>query len=140
MTADAPQDGNDQEDQSDEPGLPCPRCEASEMTLVEDKGCTFYGCSDCRGLFVNEESLPYYIEEAKDATTAAAFQSLWLQLLGTDGRPSVRRCPSCGDPLKRFAFGQEPVVAIDRCELHGVWLDHKELKKIIKASLFASKQ
>lgn len=114
---------------------PCPGCNQSTLEQVEDKGIPFTGCTSCFGLFCAEPRLRSYVEKAAGAVAAGdAFEALRRKACaGRVGR-SVRRCPMCGVGLGRITFGESPVVVLDRCALHGIWLDRSELKKVVRAS------
>lgn len=120
---------------SDLAGRPCPACAAATLERVEDKGVPFIGCTSCFGLFAAEPDLRRYVETAVGKPAAGeAFEALRQRACaGRVGR-SVRRCPVCDVGLGRVSFGESPVVALDRCAVHGVWLDRTELKKVVRAA------
>ena len=75
------------------------------------------------------EGWPSRVEEGTERILA-----LLEEAAGSGGRPSVRRCPFCLGNLVRMGFGESPFIIIDRCGEHGLWLDKKELKKVVRSS------
>jgi Zn-finger nucleic acid-binding protein len=41
-------------------------------------------------------------------------------------------CPDCGELMHRKSYGAKAGVVVDRCRLHGVWLDGGELNRLLK--------
>jgi len=41
-------------------------------------------------------------------------------------------CPDCGEFMHRKSYGAKAGVVVDRCRLHGVWLDGGELNRLLK--------
>ena len=41
-------------------------------------------------------------------------------------------CPECGELMHRKSYGAKAGVVVDRCRLHGVWLDGGELNRLLK--------
>ncbi len=120
------------EDQSE---IPCPVCKGEVLEELQEREVTFLGCHVCFGLFVQEENLAEYVARASEKDqVATAFRMLLEKALEGKASPSTRSCP-CGKKLMRMGFGESPFVVIDRCpEGHGIWLDKRELKKMIRAS------
>ncbi len=48
-----------------------------------------------------------------------------------DGVPGDRQCPCCVATLARFELFGMP---LDRCEVHGVWFDARELVHVLEAA------
>jgi Zn-finger nucleic acid-binding protein len=114
----------------------CPACKKEDVVdVMEDRGVEFLGCSECFGLFVSEDGLQAYIADSTGSSEIGkAFVDLMEKALGDKPpRPGSRGCPVCKKPLGRLGFGESPFVILDRCGLHGVWLDKKELKKVIRS-------
>jgi len=116
-------------------GLACPACRAEQLEYVVDRGVAFVGCQVCWGLLVFEEDLRVYVLEAIGAERAGkAFDDLLAKALGgTTSRGRKRQCPFCAENLTRLGFGEAPFVILDRCSTHGLWLDDKELRKVVRA-------
>lgn len=113
----------------------CPGCKESTLEPVEDRGVAFLGCTACYGLFASEDDLAAYAADwAGQPGAAEAFRQLLTRSLQGGARTGIRACPVCAGKLQRLGFGEAPLVIIDRCPDHGVWLDPKELKKLVRAT------
>jgi len=115
----------------------CPACaEHPELEELSDREVPFLGCTACFGLFVKEDALGQYVcNSAASEEVAKSYDDLLLKAMGEQGGQSKRRCPECTAPMRRFGFGEAPFMVLDRCEdQHGLWLDKKELKKVVRAS------
>jgi Zn-finger nucleic acid-binding protein len=115
----------------------CPACKKEDtVDVMEDRGVEFLGCGECFGLFVEEIGLQAYVSDSAGSDDIGkAFEDLLQKALDAkQPKPGARPCPVCAKPLCRMGFGESPFVILDRCGLHGVWLDKKELKKVIRSS------
>lgn len=114
----------------------CPTCkERPQLEEMEQRSVLFRGCTQCFGLFVSETGLGEYVTAAAgDDGVRQGYDDLLgeatLALAGT----SKRHCPECDGPMRRMGFGESPLVILERCEAHGIWLDKKELTKVLRAS------
>jgi Zn-finger nucleic acid-binding protein len=123
----------------------CPRCNEA-LSAVEDQGVPFMGCTKCYGLFVAEPDLFVYVEKAASPRVFAprvfaAFVELHERMVnGTRSAGTLRHCPQCRARLERVTFGENPLVLLDRCGEHGIWLDRTELNKVLRAARAAAGQ
>jgi Zn-finger nucleic acid-binding protein len=98
--------------------LMCPAC-TTALAYHGDR----WTCASCHGVFVENEALAAMVSEMALAP--------W-SLPATTGHAGDRACPICEAPM-----AAEPVegVAIDRCDMHGVWFDdHKLQQALLHAS------
>lgn len=113
-------------------GASCPRCRSGlRSRAVGPIGVV--ECTNCGGLWIGQEDLDRICEEA-DA------QGLVARALG-DAQPAnpvdpaqgraYLPCPTCDDLMVRRNFGGSSGVLVDVCRGHGVWLDHRELERIL---------
>ncbi|MGE0711960.1 MAG: zf-TFIIB domain-containing protein [Planctomycetota bacterium] len=114
----------------------CPSCAGSPaLAEIVDREVNFLGCTDCYGLFVTEENLGEYVAHA---TGQPGVRTSYLELLEEAtaklGGESKRTCPRCHEKMRRIGFGESPLVILERCALHGLWLDKKELTKVKRAA------
>jgi len=114
---------------------PCPRCKDAHLDDIFERDVPFLGCNECYGLFVRPVDLHEYVVRATGSKPIGEAFTVLLDAF-THGKlnPSVRKCPECGEALLRGGFGESPFVILDLCRQHGVWLDKKELKKVLRAS------
>lgn len=98
--------------------LACPSCD-KPLAYQGDR----WTCGRCHGLFVENEALVAMVSEMALAP--------W-SLPATNGIAGDRACPICKTPMV-----VDPVehVAVDRCDVHGVWFeDHKLEQALLHAS------
>lgn len=93
----------------------CPIC---KLELVP-AGRT-YRCARCDGAFVVEEVLVAMLEQSASTLVSLPWRA--------STEDHVRGCPTCDGAMQTVALG---TVALDRCELHGVWFDAKELAALL---------
>jgi Zn-finger nucleic acid-binding protein len=113
-------------------GTQCPRCKAplasrvlGDVSLVE--------CSHCGGFWMAHEAFVRACEEHDSATLVeralgerpAAQQVLDLETV------HYLKCIACGELMWRKNYGTASGVIIDVCKQHGVWLDARELERIL---------
>jgi Zn-finger nucleic acid-binding protein len=121
-------------------GVTCPRCNEA-LSAVDDQGVPFLGCTKCYGLFVTEPDLFTYVEKAASPRVFASFVELHERMVNeAHSTGTVRHCPQCGAGLVRVTFGENPLVLLDRCAEHGIWLDRTELNKVLRAARAAAGQ
>ena len=114
----------------------CPGCKKDTIQEIEDRDIPFLGCTECFGLFTDEKNIARYVSSAAGKLEVGeAFEDLLGKALdGNPPTPGKRTCPQCQQPLGRMGFGESPFVILDRCAHHGLWLDKKELTKVIRSS------
>ncbi len=114
----------------------CPACKKEAVDEMEDRKVPFLGCAECFGLFVTEDNLENYVADSTGSEDVGkAYKDLLQRALDEKTpKPGNRSCPVCKKPLGRMGFGESPFVILDRCGLHGLWLDKKELKKVIRSA------
>jgi len=120
---------------------PCPRCKVpmQQLRLGLETPVEIERCSRCHGIFFD----PGELEEVLDASVKRAYE-VDLERLDTILREESSNrdyrnvtyvpCPDCGELMHRKAYGARAGVVIDRCRLHGVWLDGGELNQLLKWS------
>ncbi len=113
---------------------PCPKCKTA-LEEIEEREVPFLGCTTCFGLFVTARDLHDYVVRAAGALPVGeAFTVLLDNAMAGKTTPAARRCPRCEQPLNRMGFGEAPFVILDLCPDDGLWLDKKELTKVLRAS------
>jgi Zn-finger nucleic acid-binding protein len=117
----------------------CPRCKApmQQLRLGLETAVEIERCTKCYGIFFD----PGELEEVLDASVKRAYE-VDLERLDTMIREetSIRDyksvtyvpCPDCGELMHRKSYGARAGVVVDRCKLHGVWLDGGELNQLLK--------
>jgi len=113
-------------------GTVCPRCRSGlrsrtvgHTALVE--------CTSCGGLWIAQEDLDRICEKADEEELVS--RALAGSVPAHPGDPSQGSaylpCPTCRDMMVRRNFGGTSGILIDVCRGHGVWLDHRELERIV---------
>lgn len=113
-------------------GVYCPRCQGAldsrslgTFALVE--------CASCAGLWLAPDVFESICSRADQ-------EALVRQHLASRAAPPVDAsaappgylaCIECADLMVRKNFGGNSGVIIDVCRGHGVWLDHRELERIL---------
>jgi Zn-finger nucleic acid-binding protein len=111
-------------------GTACPRCKGAlrsrevAATLVTE-------CSACGGMWLTPEGFLHACEHADQARAAeSAAQSSARQPIEAQ-RVYYIPCLACGQLMTRKNYASTSGVIIDLCKDHGVWLDHRELERIV---------
>lgn len=121
----------------------CPR-DGEALQARGAQGVPYQECPRCLGLWLDAEAFREIcsrktsefesnpLPEARAGTGATAEPVVYL------------RCPTCDGIMNRENFGRRSGVIIDRCVVHGVWLDDRELERIARfiaeGGLFRSRQ
>jgi Zn-finger nucleic acid-binding protein len=105
----------------------CPACK-SELVVVEREEIELDWCISCRGLWFDGGELELLGEKAG--------RTLDVEDLGrraTSVARGTRRCPRCPRRMEVLALPlpAEASILIDRCPLHGFWLDRGELGTLL---------
>lgn len=115
--------------------LTCPACKDQPVEEIFDRDVPFLGCTACFGLFVTPDNLAAYVERASGERKIVESYRELLAAAGDGTKTQGKRaCPRCGQGMVRIGFGDSPFVVLDRCAEHGLWLDRKELKRVIRAA------
>ncbi|MBI5362360.1 MAG: zinc ribbon domain-containing protein [Planctomycetes bacterium] len=113
-------------------GVACPRCKAA-LRVRELGARSAIECSSCAGLWL----APAFFEELcrraeKEGLVEAALEGPPGTEATTCTAPAnYIPCITCGELMLRKNFGECSGVVIDVCKHHGVWLDHRELGRIL---------
>jgi Zn-finger nucleic acid-binding protein len=115
----------------------CPRCKKPLLKPCFDGGTYFLRCPKCDGAyFIDEFDVETFVK-GKLGAAASQVYGRWLVYSMREGAAqslSRRVCPLCQGRLRRHEFGMEPLcwVLLDRCDLHGFWMDRDEVESILK--------
>ena len=114
------------------PDKACPRCQGvlgnrcvGDTSVVE--------CTSCAGLWFTPETFEDLCAraEAGDRSVSVFNTPSTAQTTGMNSAVTYLPCLSCDDLMIRRNYGQSSGVIIDVCGKHGVWLDHREIEKIL---------
>jgi Zn-finger nucleic acid-binding protein len=113
-------------------GALCPRCKGPLRSRTV--GSTFFvECGNCAGLWLKQEDLESICERAdtQELVARAIAEAVPTRPVDAGKGPTYVPCPTCGSLMTRRNFGGASGVLIDLCRGHGVWLDHRELERIL---------
>jgi len=115
----------------------CPHCNIPLQTinLKQAEAFEIERCASCFGLFFD----PGEIETLLESSVSGVFD-INFQLLGHINQERYRKpekvkyikCPGCSVLMNRINFGHRSGVIIDRCKIHGVWLDNGEITHLME--------
>ena len=118
---------------------PCPRCKVplEALRLKLESAVEIDRCTKCFGIFFD----PGELDGVLDTSVKRAYE-VDLERLDTLVREETSNrdykevtyvpCPDCGEFMHRKSYGAKAGVVVDRCRLHGVWLDGGELNRLLK--------
>ena len=109
----------------------CPACK-SEMIDIEYNRIELDYCTQCRGVWFDAEELELLFEAAGLGDNKISLDDL-LSTPEVSTDEKERKCPICGNRMKKMGVGQKPQVIIDACRMgDGLWLDGGEVVHLIK--------
>jgi len=115
--------------------IECVECHTQTMKFVDlgdyQESLLALQCSECKGIFISFELLEkgiihYGLKRKKIPSKIDAPDKKELN------RDNLYPCPICHHTMKRFLYKISSNVIIDKCEKHGVWLNHGEFKVLIE--------
>ncbi len=115
----------------------CPRCNVKLKSIDLKLNGRFLieRCEICMGLFFD----PGELETLLDATVSnvTGIDRLGLEAINEKREVnqypiSYLKCPVCEQLMNRINFGAKSGVIVDRCKIHGVWLDGGELRQLFE--------
>lgn len=113
-------------------GVACPRCRGT-LRVREIGSASAIECASCAGLWISQSQLEDVCARAEHEDLAA--QALAFEEAAPAPVSSAREgyipCLTCGELMLRKNFGGSSGVVVDLCKHHGVWLDHRELGRIL---------
>jgi Zn-finger nucleic acid-binding protein len=114
-------------------GTLCPRCRSALRARAVGHA-SMVECTSCGGLWIAQEDLERICEQAdeQELATRALEGSQPAHPVDPSRGPAYLMCPTCRDLMVRRNFGGSSGVLIDVCRGHGVWLDHRELERILE--------
>jgi Zn-finger nucleic acid-binding protein len=110
----------------------CPRCKSALRTRKVDEN-ELVECSGCGGLWLQPDQFATFCTHAEDdgGLRRALDAALPPPQPVAETRVMYLPCPTCHELMMRKNFGGSSGVVIDLCKNHGVWLDHRELERVL---------
>ena len=113
-------------------GAACPRCGAAlrERALA---AVSVVECGSCGGLWLAPAVFDRFCADADASASAARELALGALPRHTldEKKISYLPCPRCKDRMVRKNFGGASGVILDVCRHDGIWLDHRELERVL---------
>ena len=110
--------------------MKCPNC-SNLMIVVEHENIELDYCVNCSGVWFDAGELEPLLETMELVSTNLSLDNILTspEAKSTEKR---RRCPICGDKMKKATVGHKPEVLIDACRLgDGLWFDSGEVDQLI---------
>ena len=110
----------------------CPRCQG-ELRQRELADAAVIECAGCGGLWLTETHFDAFCAsaEAREKVSVALGNAATPGKLDVEDQVRYLPCIVCGDMMSRRNFASASGVILDVCRRHGVWLDHRELERVL---------
>lgn len=109
----------------------CPKCQLA-MHPQDYEGTTIAFCDACWGHWLTHESLQKILASKNYGFSQSERETVFATWI--DDAPAETghglNCPECGKAMVESAFSDDCPVLVDRCAVHGTWLDAGEIKKL----------
>ena len=110
--------------------MKCPACN-NLMIVVEHENIELDYCVNCSGVWFDAGELELLLETMQLEGTILSLDNI---LTSPEARSAEkkRRCPICGQKMKKATVGHKPEVLIDSCpQGDGLWFDSGEVGQLI---------
>ena len=109
----------------------CPKCK-SDMIVVEHSNIELDYCTNCQGMWFDAGELELLLE-SMSLEDPDLFLDNILSNKEDESSEKKRKCPVCGEKMKKTKISQQPVILVDACmQGHGLWFDAGEVGQMIK--------
>jgi len=111
--------------------MKCPVCHVPTM-VVEHHQIELDYCDDCSGVWFDAGELELLFETMELECDYLSLDRI-LTSPEADSNEKKRKCPICGQKMKKATAGHDPEVLIDACPRgDGLWFDKGEVIQLIK--------
>jgi Zn-finger nucleic acid-binding protein len=101
------------------------------MIVVEHEQIELDYCVDCSGVWFDAGELELLLETMRLEDTILSLDSV-LTTPEAGSSEKKRKCPICGQKMKKATVGHQPEVLIDACARgDGLWFDKGEVGQLI---------
>ena len=102
------------------------------MIVVEHNKIELDYCTNCQGVWFDSGELELLLESVS-MESSHLFLSNIIDSKETETSEKKRKCPICGQKMKKTIIGQQPEILIDVCRQEdGLWFDGGELGRLLK--------
>ncbi len=110
--------------------MKCPACK-SPMIVVEHEHIELDYCPNCSGVWFDSGELELLMECMQLEAASLSLDAV-LTSPEAEAGEKKRRCPICGDKMKKATVGRQPEVLIDACRRQdGLWFDGGEVGQLL---------
>ena len=110
--------------------MKCPTCK-NLMIVVEHEHIELDYCTECQGVWFDSGELDLLLETMQLKGGILSLDSI-LTSPEAKSQEKKRKCPICGERMKKATVGHDPEVLIDACNKgDGLWFDGGEVGQII---------
>ena len=110
--------------------MKCPAC-SSPMIVVEHEQIELDYCTDCSGVWFDVGELELLLETMQLKEASLSLDDI-LTSPEAESKEKKRKCPICGQKMKKATVGHNPEVLIDACPRgDGLWFDKGEVGQLI---------
>lgn len=109
----------------------CPTCK-SDMIVIEHEDIELDYCPSCRGVWFDSGELELLLEGF--GLPSENFQTgVFADAEEAKAKEKKRKCPVCGDKMKKVFIGEDEQTLIDVCTRgDGLWFDGGEVQYLVK--------
>lgn len=108
----------------------CPTCH-NLMIVVEHEQIELDHCTECAGVWFDSGELELMLERMGMAERCLSLDDI-LAAPEAETAEKKRKCPICGQKMRKTVTGEEPQVLIDVCpNRDGLWFDGGEVAQMI---------
>jgi Zn-finger nucleic acid-binding protein len=109
----------------------CPVCN-KDMIVVEYNKIELDYCNDCHGVWFDSTELELLLQSMGLGSQNLLLEDI-LKLPEAMTQEKKRKCPICGQKMKKATIGEYPGVLVDICpQEHGLWFDGGEMAQLLK--------
>jgi len=110
--------------------MKCPACN-NFMIVVEHENIELDYCVNCSGVWFDAGELELLLETMQLEGTSLSLDNI-LTSPEAKSAEKKRKCPICGQKMKKATLGHKPEVLIDACpQGDGLWFDSGEVGQLI---------
>lgn len=112
----------------------CPTCKSS-MIVVEHSNIELDYCPNCHGVWFDSGELELLME-SMELESQNQLSSDILSSPEAASPEKKRKCPICGQKMKKTIISEQPEILIDVCQRgDGLWFDGGEVDQLMKQLL-----
>ncbi|MFC2049712.1 zf-TFIIB domain-containing protein [Chloroflexota bacterium] len=111
--------------------MTCPVCK-KDMIVVEYNNIELDYCNDCHGVWFDSTELELLLQSMGLGSQNLLLDDI-LRSPEAMTQEKKRKCPICGQKMKKTTIGEHPGVLADICpQEHGLWFDGGEVSQLLK--------